>query len=85
MSEQGFQDLRLLRIDAAAERYYCSRSTIERACRAGHITSYQPGLCRLIDLDTADQWFIERTIKSKRTASGSDKPRANTVGRPRKR
>lgn len=56
--QKSFDELRLLPIDEAAERYYCSRRQLERAVAAGKIEAYKPGAKRLIDLDSADSWFL---------------------------
>lgn len=42
----------------AVERYKCDRQSIRKAILDGKITSYKPGKSVLIDVDTADRWFM---------------------------
>ena len=72
--QKTFDNLRLAKVDEAARRYGCSRSRIDRACKAGHIDAYQPGMYKLIDLDTADAWFMSEVRVKPNTQINTDTP-----------
>lgn len=59
--------------EEAAERYKCDPRSLRRAVIAGKIEAYKPGLRILIDIKSADAWFMS----TKRQPSP-------ILGRPRK-
>ncbi len=66
-NQKNFDNLRLMPIVEAAERYYCSRRKLELEIKAKNIDSYKFGKSRLIDLDSADAFFMTKHSATTRT------------------
>ena len=44
--------------EEATERYTCDRRSIRKAILEGKIEAYRPGMNILIDVESADAWFM---------------------------
>ena len=59
--------------EEAAERYKCDKRSIRNAILSGKVEAYRPGKAVLIDVKSADAWFL----------STKQKPHS-IIGRPRR-
>ncbi len=59
--------------EEAQARYRCHRKAIKSAVDKGIVEAYKPGKAYLIDLKSADSWFLSTKVKP-----------VVVVGRPRK-
>lgn len=47
----------------AEKRYSCHRKAIKKAIDCGQVVAYQPGKKYLIDVASADKWFLNSKVK----------------------